>query len=256
MPELREKILDFLDGGEHTTVGHKSRQESLTEDDAALPQMPEKVAARPTSVEVDEPILPVASPSTNPFTKVADEIRSRAATSENAAVSKAANDYGVDSRGIPWDERIHAVTQGRVKDGSWRYKRGVEDSTIKAIEKELKGVATNHTSTAPSIPTAVHAPIIAAPPIPLHNIQPVAVPVITPPMPLPQPVPSAHTFATFKATLIPTLAKLVKDGKLTQDYVNQLCAHYGVDLIFKVNDQQLEEIFNGFVQYGMITKAQ
>lgn len=192
-----------------------------------------------------------------------------------------ANDYGLDTKGLPWDERIHAVTQATVKDGSWRYKRGVEESTIKTVEAELiermKGVQAaqmevpssvhqppapnqypGHTS--PAVPVAhpvVQPPPIAPPSMNHLNVVPTPVAVVAPPpMPPPQPaVPSAHTFATFKATLIPTLAKLVKDGKLTHEYQKLLCDHYGVDMLFKVNDEQLAEVFEGFVQYGMIVKA-
>lgn len=42
----------------------------------------------------------------------------------------------LDARGIPWDERIHASTKGINKDGTWRYKRGVQESLINKIEAE------------------------------------------------------------------------------------------------------------------------
>ncbi len=168
----------------------------------------------------------------------------------------------VDSKGIPWDARIHASSYATTKDGSWRYKRGVEDSTIKVVEQELiakiKGGHVEAPVTLPpipAIPAAVHIPAPTVPAIPAPTPVPV-VPQVPPPMPAPEAVlPNAHTVETFKKSLVQVLAKLVKDGKLTMDYVNQLKTHFGVDEIYKVNEQQAEEMFNNFVQYGMIAKV-
>lgn len=260
MNGLKAKVVSFLAGMDDSTVGQTSSQESLIGDRAARLEtfatagyeVPEKVAARPTGLETLEP-KPISVAAVNPFTQVANEIRNRGATPEAAPVlQRTVNEYGQDTAGLPWDERIHSATQGVNKDGTWRYRRGIEDDKIKAVEKELRGVATpTLQATPPTIPAAIHTP---TPPTP---IQPVVVPVVAPPMPPPmQAVPSAHTFDTFRKTLVPTLAKLINEKKLNQEYVNQLCEHYKVDMLHKVTDAQLEEIFNGFVQYGMITKAQ
>lgn len=45
----------------------------------------------------------------------------------------------VDSRGLPWDERIHASTKATNGDGSWRNKRGVDKALLEAVEAELAG---------------------------------------------------------------------------------------------------------------------
>lgn len=47
----------------------------------------------------------------------------------------------VDSRGLPWDERIHASTKATNGDGSWRNKRGVDKALLEAVEAELAGSA-------------------------------------------------------------------------------------------------------------------
>lgn len=47
----------------------------------------------------------------------------------------------VDSRGLPWDERIHASTKATNGDGSWRNKRGVDKDVLAAVEAELAGGA-------------------------------------------------------------------------------------------------------------------
>jgi hypothetical protein len=47
----------------------------------------------------------------------------------------------VDSRGLPWDERIHAGTKATNADGSWRNKRGVDKALVEAVEAELAASA-------------------------------------------------------------------------------------------------------------------
>jgi hypothetical protein len=239
--ELKHNMETFL-----REMNNGEGQETTRQAPVVEAPHPEKEEARPSIpvVAVVQPTVPVGS-----------------------TVSQSSNDYGVDSRGLPWDERIHSVTQAKKNDGSWRYKRGVEDSQIQTVEAELatkaretQGQTVIASPSIPVVPTVSPAPSMQIVPFPAAvEIPFTPVPVAPPPvvMPAPQPVvPSAHSLATFKATLIPTLAKLVKDGKLNQEYIDSLCKHFGVDLIFKVNDQQLEEMFNNFVQYGMIVKAE
>lgn len=191
------------------------------------------------------------------------------------------NEFGVDSRGLPWDARIHAVTQGVNRDGSWRNRRGVEDATLAAVETELRQkmssapVALPQVQVVPPVqpisapnpfgnqaPVMLHpvapptVPIPAQVPEPVHQIQPQSAPVVAPPpTPIPMPLPSAHTFQTFKEHLVPTLGKLVTDGKLTQDYVNQLKAHFKVDQIWQLNEIQLQTMFDQFTQLGLIAEV-
>lgn len=45
----------------------------------------------------------------------------------------------LDSRGLPWDSRIHASTKSKKKDGSWTSLRGLKDEgKVKQIEAELR----------------------------------------------------------------------------------------------------------------------
>ena len=46
----------------------------------------------------------------------------------------------LDARGFPWDERIHAGTKTKNKDGTWKYKRGVTDEEKLTVEGELEAV--------------------------------------------------------------------------------------------------------------------
>lgn len=69
-----------------------------------------------------------------------------------------------DARGIPWDERIHAGTKATNKDGSWRYKRGVTEATIKTVEAEL--TATPAPAPATPAPATVAVPTGDMPELP------------------------------------------------------------------------------------------
>lgn len=44
---------------------------------------------------------------------------------------------GLDSRGFPWDARIHAGAKSKNKDLTWRYKPGVDKALIPKVEAEL-----------------------------------------------------------------------------------------------------------------------
>lgn len=220
----------------------------------------------------------------------------------------------VDKRGIPWDARIHSDAKTLTKNGSWRYRRGVEDSVIDQVESELRFKSQQVAPVAPPVPglaspaqNGLHLnqptreidqnrgmyaapvapqpvmtrpdftapgpafvpqvepapPVMASQPmvsVPgpaigpsavVHQAQPAAAPA-----PLPQQTVSlVHTFETFKKNLIPTLGELVKQGKLTQEYLGILQNHFQVDQIWKVNDEQLNQIFENFVQGGLLQKA-
>lgn len=52
----------------------------------------------------------------------------------------------VDSRNIPWDERIHAGTQAKNADGTWRARRGVSPELVEQVERELMGELTPRTA--------------------------------------------------------------------------------------------------------------
>ena len=61
-----------------------------------------------------------------------------AALSAPAAPSSPAD---VDSRGMPWDARIHAKNRATVADGSWRKAKGVDAALIAQVEAELCGTS-------------------------------------------------------------------------------------------------------------------
>lgn len=49
----------------------------------------------------------------------------------------AADDIELDSAGMPWDARIHASTKTKVKDGTWKKMRGVDEDLVAEVEAEL-----------------------------------------------------------------------------------------------------------------------
>lgn len=255
--ELKENIVEFFNEFESLQPGMEGEgeQEDFLTDAAAAQPIPftepsvpfapvmiqkESCTETPVPVTPPTPIVPMqsATPSGSPMVSP--------------------NPGGVDSKGFPWDDRIHASSRSLNKDGTWRYKRGVEDAQIRQVEQELVGKA-----------RGIQAQeMVSLPPIPVvPPLQPVApvipevpqAPVAPPAIPMPSPVaaiPNAHTAETFRNNLIPVLAKMVKDGKLTQDYINTLKQHFGVDEIHKVTDAQADEMFSMFVHYGMLAKAE
>lgn len=72
----------------------------------------------------------------------------------------------VDADNLPWDERIHASTKTKNKDGTWRALRGVDPDILARVTAELKGVMgakvepTGDAPAAPPIPPAPPAPEI------------------------------------------------------------------------------------------------
>lgn len=145
-----------------------------------------------------------------------------------------------DSKGMPWDGRIHASSKAKVADGSWRYKRNVDDAVIAPIEAEIRAtlaapaVAVGGAAPAfgahpfqqqPEQPAPVVAPPVAAAPVaPPPPAAPVAVPVapatgITPPDATP-----AMTYATLMASLPPKIVS----GELTASQMQEACEQYGV----------------------------
>lgn len=78
----------------------------------------------------------------------------------NVAAAAPAGD--LDKNGFPWDERIHASTKAKNADGTWRYRKGVDDATKRKVEGQLKG--TMQATNAPVTPaTTAATPTLALP---------------------------------------------------------------------------------------------
>lgn len=71
----------------------------------------------------------------------------------------------VDKNNLPWDARIHAGTKALNADGTWKKRRGVDDSTIASVTAELQGTPTPQPETpapTPAPETPVPVPVPAA----------------------------------------------------------------------------------------------
>jgi len=55
-------------------------------------------------------------------------------------VAPTTDNPALDANGFPWDARIHSSSRERVKDGTWRKRRGVDDAVLTQVEAELRGV--------------------------------------------------------------------------------------------------------------------
>lgn len=138
----------------------------------------------------------------------------------------------LDAKGMPWDNRIHAESKGKIADGTWRKKRNLDPTVLAQVEAELRqvmgapGVAPLAPSTAPIAPTpplAPAAPVTAN--LPTASVsQPVAAPL--PPAPVAGEVP-ADARGMFVA-LVGRASAAIQGQKVTQAEVNQCCVDAGV----------------------------
>jgi len=109
-------------------------------------------------------------------------------------------DLVTDTRGFPWDPRIHSRTESKTEDGAWKLKRGVSATLVTAVEKELMSHSTlpvQHPETARVGVDGIPSPVS----INCQTPPPPAVPVV--PEPFLTPVPYPHTiYADDKAITI------------------------------------------------------
>lgn len=154
----------------------------------------------------------------------------------------------LDSRGLPWDARIHAKGgngPGGVKnaDGSWRAKRGVNDAALVAsVEAELRQAlgAPAPTVAAVPVPPAQHAAQVFAasvgnvPAITPVPPVPTAAPVLSAPIASPPAAPAAPAVGgQLPVTgnyieLVTAITGWVKDGKLNEAEVSAACMAVGI----------------------------
>lgn len=186
-----------------------------------------------TAAAVPLPTAPVEQPDTSPaptiaFAPAVLTAPSPAPTAAPLTAPPAATGSGErDSKGMPWDGRIHASTKAKVADGSWRYKRGVEDATIAQIEGELRAALAAPAAPAfgphpfsdtqqPAAPAV--APVVAPPPV----VAPAPAPAVAVPV-----APVAGSIQTY-AQLMAALPPKIVSGELTATSLQQACESVGV----------------------------
>ncbi|QOR55764.1 MAG: RecT protein [Phage 65_10] len=118
----------------------------------------------------------------------------------------------VDSKGLPWDHRIHSSKKSTIADGSWRKKTGVAPELVVQVEGELRGAMAAVAATPAA--SAVPLPPVAAVPLP---------PAATLEAQTTQP-PAGPTYAQFMEELTAPMLT----GKLTLADVGEACQMNGL----------------------------
>lgn len=131
-----------------------------------------------------------------------------------------------DSRGRPWDARIHAANRAKKIDGSWKTKRGVDATLVAQIEGSVPG---NTPAPVPPMTGAQAEAIsfghLAAPPPPVPTVAPST--VTAPAIATSAPGASASTPIDFRG-LMQKIQSLTAASKLTADQVNAVLAGVGL----------------------------
>jgi hypothetical protein len=114
-----------------------------------------------------------------------------------------------DSKGYPWDARIHASNRAKKLDGSWKNKRGVDPNLVVAVEAQTKPAApalvmSGAEAQAANFGRALRAD--SSPSAPASTESPVSVQPAPPPPPPPPPVPLQDS--TGSAPVAPTVAAI------------------------------------------------
>lgn len=113
----------------------------------------------------------------------------------------------LDSRGLPWDERIHSANKTFLaKTGEWKNKRGISKEIVESVERELRGE-----SSAPTMPMAVapEKPVAVAPPPPPPASAPVAA--------------QSAEMLNFKSLLDRVTAE-----RVSKETIDRVCANHGI----------------------------
>ena len=145
----------------------------------------------------------------------------------------------VDAEGIRWDERIHAGTKAKNKDGTWTRRRNTPDDVFNSVMAELRGATSTLAPPAPAVaePTAAEA---FTPPAFLTASQTVvATPVTTPQPPAPPapviPAPPAASGAAPSAIdIMRKVTSLQAEKKLTLETLNAMLSSAGIEGMAKL----------------------
>lgn len=244
-------------------------------DTAVTPPAPvPPVAAAPAP---NAPFVPPvsAAPSANPSITNVAPVQAGASVPV-APLPQGTDEY--DSTGIPFDARIHQKKKGVKKDGTWKLQKGIDQSVVESVMRELAprirkpGVNTPAVvgaSAAPvSLPAAGSVPVPPPPPVvPSANTGVAsaapAVPVPPPPapgaVPVPPPPPVEAAVAQeqpdeFRA-LIARITSMRNAGKLTPEEVAESVAAAGApSLMLLKNMPHLIQAVNFNLDLKLATK--
>jgi hypothetical protein len=124
-----------------------------------------------------------------------------------------------DSKGLPWDERIHSGTKGVNKDGSWKQRRGVQEAVVTKVEAELRGKNP--------------APAAAPPPPPPADI-PASLDRRAPPPPPPA-APAVSGAIGDLPKLMQKVTPLMASKKITMVDIAAMCVDLGFPSLVEMN---------------------
>lgn len=120
-------------------------------------------------------------------------------TSTNTTSATATSAVPLDSEGLPWDARIHSSSKEKIKDGTWKIKRGTDKLLIDDVKAELRAVMNIPLAPAPTETQGLHP-----------NPNPLSVSAVnaivkasnpTPPPPTPPAAGGVTTFAELMAAI-------------------------------------------------------
>lgn len=163
-----------------------------------------------------------------------------------------------DARGYPWDARIHAATKATNKDGTWRYRRGTEESVIKTVEEELRvggrvvGSVVATVAAPPTMAVVVEQPAPAVTNVIVEPAQPAPAPVADDPLAIPAflqrtAAPAVETVPVLDfAFVVNFLAQKIKEGKMTQEQMPQFYANLGMTgaMEMQTNPATLQKVYD------------
>lgn len=125
----------------------------------------------------------------------------------------------LDSKGFPWDARIHASTKSTNKDGSWKGKRGADAATIANVEAELRRLM------AIPVPQPAH---IATQPAPGPVLVPSPAPAPAPAPPAAAPLVVTAEMQTAYVQFIGFASSAINTGKMTEAELNSCLNAVGI----------------------------
>lgn len=161
----------------------------LAELQTIVGKLQEPLTGRATSTVVETP-----PPNVAPAPVVT------AAPAPTAASPTPAGAVEVDSRGFPWDGRIHSSSKAKLaKNDQWKLIRGIDKALVAQIEAEYVAQGYGNGSAAPSDDDEDDAPVVTqAPVIPAAPVVPAPIPA----MPAPVAVASVPAPATNPAAAV------------------------------------------------------
>lgn len=191
---------------------------------------------------------------TAPVPPVPTSVPAAAAPSVPAAPSTHAPAVELDSKGLPWDERIHASTKAKISDGTWRMKKQVDSALVTSVEAELRARVA-----APRARQGEGAPLTLLPDgtpkdpaatfgWPFRAETPTA--PEAPAAPAATPAPSVAADPTTFEQIMPRITAAVTSGSLPATAIGAACAAVGLPSVvaLQTNPQYVPNVWAALKQ--------